>query len=222
MNSPKRLVTPRRLIVAGAILAALLLIVGVGFTALTSGATRGTSAHGSATASPSASPAPSKSAEAIGPFAPGSKPPTAGPRTATEVQADQTAGPTLPPSAKRVPLVSTPFPATASASKKLVAGFPTAIAPKPASTIVNSSVSSSGRILQATVSAKTDDSSDEVIAYYIELFAKIGLAGNQSPSTGGTVSYSFVRGSDTVTLTVTPSKKNGSTYALFGVLNASV
>jgi len=224
MALPEGVVTPRRLIVVGASLAALLLAVGIGFSALTSAERPGTpdsAARGSATPSTSASPTPSSSAGAIGPEAESGTPPSAGPRTATEVLAEQTAAPALPPSAKREPLVSAPLPATASAAKKLVAGFPAAIALKPKSTIVNSSVSSSGNTMQATLSAKTDADGDEVIAYYEKLFAKIGLAGSPVPSTGGTESYSFARGNDSVTLTVTPSKSNGSSYALFGVLNVS-
>jgi len=229
MALPEGLVTPRRLIVVGASLAALLLAVGIGFSALTSAERSGapdSAARGAATPSASASPSPSGgtgagSTETVGPQAAGSTPPTAGPRTATEVLAEQTAAPTLPPSAKREPLVSAPLPPTASASKKLVAGFPAAIALKPKSTIVNSSVSSSGSIMQATLSAKTEASGDEVVAYYEKLFAKIGLAGSPVPSTGGTESYSFARGNDSVTLTVTPSKSNGASYALFGVLNVS-
>jgi len=224
MARPEGLVTPRRLIIVGASLAALLLAVGIGFSALTSAERSGTpdgAARGAATPSASASPAPSSSADAIGPQAGTTTPPAAGPRTATEVLAEQTAAPTLPPSAKREPLVTAPLPPTASAAKKLVAGFPAAIALKPKSTIVNSSVSSSGSIMQATLSAKTDASGDEVVTYYEKLFAKIGLAGSPVPSTGGTESYSFARGNDSITLTVTPSKSNGSSYALFGVLNVS-
>ena len=224
MALPEGLVTPRRLIVVGASLAALLLVIGIGFSALTSAehsSTPDSAARGSATPTTSAGPTPSSSAGAIGPTSGSAMPPTAAPRTATEVLADQTAAPTLPPSAKREPLVSAPLPPTASAAKKLVAGFPAAIALKPKSTIVNSSVSSSGGTMQATLSAKTEADGAEVIAYYEKLFAKIGLAGSPVPSTGGTESYSFARGNDSVTLTVTPSKSNGSSYALFGVLNVS-
>ncbi|MBK4348504.1 hypothetical protein [Lacisediminihabitans changchengi] len=233
MGTPKKLVTPRRLIAVGAVLAAVVLVVGIGFTALSSGMSTGQagkSAHGSAGPSSSNSATDDSAAgadtetgadtEAGAADTTPSPRPTA-PRTATEVEAGGSVSHTLPPSAPSAPLVSLPLPASASALKKLVTGFPVAVLVMPSATIVDSSVSSSGDILQATLSAKTTADSDDVITYYEKQFAKVGLVGSSTPASGGSLSYSFVRGSNSIALTVKPSKSGGSTFTLFGVLNAS-
>ena len=109
----------------------------------------------------------------------------AAPRIATEILAAQKAAPTLPPWAPRGPLLSALQPRSASAQKKLVDGLPTRITVKPSSTGLNPNVSSSGDIVQATLSVLNKTKTDDVIAYYKSQLAKAGLAGSQSPSQGG-------------------------------------
>lgn len=232
MDSSRGAVTPRRLIIAGAVLAAVVLLVGIGFTALTAGGARSTTAATTPSPSASSNVGSTTGTETTGPGAIGTTTDTASgnatpsprptaPRTATEVEAGGSVSHTLPPSEPSAPLVSLPLPTSASALKKLVTGFPAAVFVMPSATIVDSSVSSSGDILQATLSAKTKADGDDVITYYEKEFAKVGLVGSSIPASAGSLSYSFVRGSNSIALTVKPSKSGGSTFTLFGVLNAS-
>ena len=145
----------------------------------------------------------------------------AAPRIATEILAAQKAAPTLPPWAPRGPLLSALQPKSASAQKKLVAGLPTSITVKPSSTGLNPKVSSSGDIVQATLSVLNKTKTDDVIAYYKSQLAKAGLAGSQSPSQGGGIATCpFMRAGDNITLTVSPTTSVGSRYTLFRVWSA--
>lgn len=181
-----------------------------------------------AIASPTPSPIPGLTAAEPGPiivpepFVPAA-PSTDGQRTASEVPkggevsegtAEQRSLPAVPPAA---PLVVGGAPVGASELKSLVAGFPSALALAPGSSIVSSSVTSSGAIMQATLEATTATAAAEVVDFYTDLFAAVQLASSPAESVSGSNAVTFARGTDSVTLTVTPAT-NGSRYSLFGVL----
>jgi hypothetical protein len=149
-----------------------------------------------------------------GPRAPGK-------RTTTEVESKASNPPvTLPPSAPKTAMFTGPVPASASASGKLVKGFPSIIPLAQASTVASSSVASSGTIVQATVVARTTVAFGGVVDFYNKEFAKLGIAPTAVPAVGGSVAYSFTRDNDSITLTVTPAD-GGSRYSVFGVLDAA-
>ncbi|MEO6309302.1 MAG: hypothetical protein ABIO33_01280 [Leifsonia sp.] len=126
----------------------------------------------------------------------------------------------LPSSTPLPDLITSPLPATASATGKIVHGFPTDLIPTaPHSTVVSSSVASEGPHLQAALTAKSTLSTTEVLAYYRTAFAPFGLLDSPAPAAGGSSALIFTRGTDSVTLTVT-GVSGGSRYIVFGALTA--
>lgn len=160
---------------------------------------------------------------------PGTGPPTDEPSPGsnpvpTEVQPrDETlaAGPTtLPPSEPLPDPVSLPFPDTASATGKLVKGFPTRTIPQaPDSTIENSSVAAEGGRLQVTLSAESSLDVADVLDFYRTELAKVGMYDTPAPALSGTSALMFARGDHTVTLSAT-AVKGGCRYAILGTFTA--
>jgi hypothetical protein len=142
------------------------------------------------------------------------------PRTTSEVPNPQ-AKPTpdvLP--LKPVKRLLTALPSAASARGSLVKGFPAAVPLAPSSKVVSSSVSVNEKTVQAALDAETSTKPAQVVAYYEKLFAKAGLPGTENAAGPDSRSLSFVRGTDSVTLTVTATK-SGARYSLFGVLRVA-
>jgi hypothetical protein len=156
----------------------------------------------------------------VQPFAaPGPRVP--GKRTATEVENQASAAPvTLPPTTQKTAMFTGPVPTSASASGRLVTGFPSVIPLAQASTVASSSVASSGTIVQATLVARTTVASAGVVDFYNQQFAKFGIVPTAVPAADGSIAFSFSRDNDNVTLTVTPAV-GGSRYSVFGVLDAA-
>ncbi|MDQ1553092.1 MAG: hypothetical protein QOK46_170 [Microbacteriaceae bacterium] len=173
-------------------------------------------------ASPSAAPRSDGTAPpSVVPFAaPGPRAP--GKRTTTEVENNGGSDPVrLPPSEPRVAMFTGPVPKSASASGRLVTGFPSVIPLAHASTVASSSVASSGTIVQATLVARTTVAFGGVVDFYNKQFAKFGIAPIAVPAAAGSTAFAFTRDDDNVTLTVTPTGDGGSRYSVFGVLNAA-
>jgi hypothetical protein len=138
---------------------------------------------------------------------------------ATE-QLGAVAGAALPSPSQLPALITLPLPKPASAVGKLVAGFPAAIPVVKGSTILDSSLSSIGDVLQATLVAKTSLSPAAVLSTYQSEFARMGLQASPLPTVGGSTAFGFTRESNSVTLTVTPTG-GGTKYTLLGVLRPS-
>ena len=217
MTEISRVETPRRLILLGLALSVALVIA-----AMTASLLPGAPMAG---AGESASPSPAFTGvlKPIGhgiasTKAPSNTVPTTagpvGPRTTTEVQQGAAPVATLPPSTVAGPLVSGPLPASATSTGALVAGFPPGIPLPSGNTIATSSVSSNGNRLQATLSAKTTIDPAELVNWFSQQFAKLGLPGSPAPAVGGSIAYAFARGDDSITLTVTPAKSGGSGFTL--------
>lgn len=143
-----------------------------------------------------------------------------GPRTSTEVLPPGQVNVTLPPSKPRSALVSLPLPPAANSLGEVVDGFPTDVMPGiPDSLVGSSSVATQGDRLQATLEAKTTLGTDDVLAFYRQHFAPLGLLESPTTSTKRASTLSFARDDDSVTLSVT-AVAGGSSYVLFGVFTA--
>lgn len=148
-------------------------------------------------------------------------PPTAGKRYTTEViPAKPTTAPALPPTTGLPRLIAAPLPATASATGKLVAGFPGALPPAPGSTITSSSVASQGGHLQLTLVATAGRAASDIVAFYRAALAKYGMYDAPVPAAAGRTVVAFARGADSVTVTATPGS-GGTSYVLYGAFSAA-
>jgi hypothetical protein len=169
------------------------------------------------TALPAPTPQPATEAD------PGTGPGTsadAEPRTTTEVLPAEPEVLALPPSQPLAALVTPPFPATASSLGQVATGFPSDVLPGiPDSLIDSSSVAVQDQRMQATLAARTTLESEEVLAFYRQHFAPLGLLESPITASGQSETVSFARGDDSVTLAVT-DVTDGSTYILFGTFVA--
>ncbi|RDV43399.1 hypothetical protein DOE76_18070 [Leifsonia sp. ku-ls] len=147
----------------------------------------------------------------------GNTPPAAGKRYTTEVQpAAPAATPALPKSAALPYPIAAPLPKTASASGKLVDGYPAKVIPQvPGSKVGTSSVASEDTHLQVTLDASTDQKVNDIVAFYRSKLAAYGMYDAAAPAVAGATSVQFARDGNSVTLTVTPGDK-GTSYVLFG------
>ncbi|WP_146070253.1 hypothetical protein [Arthrobacter sp. GMC3] len=126
----------------------------------------------------------------------------------------------LPTSAPQTALVSEPLPASADAVGKLAAGYPeAALPPMDGSKLTSSSVSPQGTILQTSLVASTASEPLAVKAYYQAHFAPLGFGTADAPASAGSTATWFTRGSDKITLTITPVQ-GGASYIVYGVLHA--
>ncbi|POH68358.1 hypothetical protein C3B59_06615 [Cryobacterium zongtaii] len=143
-----------------------------------------------------------------------------GPRTSTEVLPPGQVDVTLPPSKPRSALVSLPLPPAVNSLGEVVDGFPTDVMPGiPNSLVDNSSVATQGDRLQAAFEARTTLGTDDVLAFYRNHFAPLGLLETPVTTTKRGTTLSFARDDDSVTLSVT-AVAGGSGYVLFGVFTA--
>lgn len=234
MNQPNPHPSPRRFVVVGLVVAGVVAAVAVTYSVLPLPASTPIPGVAAPTAGPGdASSGPQTPAQTPTPTQPGTdreRPQTpvpfvpaplpVGPRTTTEVEANPQSDPTQPQSKPLPPLMTGDLPADAAAMQKIVAGFPAVIPIAEQSTIVASSVSSSGNRVQATLEATTTQSPARVTEYYRAAFAALSLPGASAPSTGGSSGTVFSRGADSVTLTVTPDG-DGARYSLFGAINVA-
>lgn len=145
--------------------------------------------------------------------------PGATPTTGSEVQPpDPSASPSdrLPPPPAPTPLVDAPLPPSASASGKLVDGFPTDVmGPARVSDVLQSAIATEGDTMQVTLVARTDAKPDEVREHYRALWSGLGLAG----ASGADVAYSDALSS--ITLAFSPGSGTGTLYTVYGVFRTS-
>ncbi len=133
-----------------------------------------------------------------------------------EVNGGQSAGP-LPGLPSASPRARVRVPAHAAAARgRLVDGYPRRLVPVPHGTrITSSSVSPSGRRLQATVVATYGGSRHSLVRFYRRALSRAGMPGAESPALRGATSYSFSDGRSAVTLTVAPRQARGLPFTLF-------
>lgn len=147
--------------------------------------------------------------------------PTAGKRYSTEVMpANPQATPALPPSTPLPYPVSGPLPASASASGRLVAGFPAAVLPQaPDSRIASSSIATQAPRLQVALEAHTGQGVAELLAFYRTALAQYGMYDSPAPAAAGSTAVTFSRDGDSVTVTATP-ETTGTSYVIYGAFTA--
>jgi len=143
------------------------------------------------------------------------------PRTTSEVPNPQVKpAPEVLPLKPEKRLLTGTLPKSASARGALVKGFPSVVPLAAGSKVLSSSVSVSNKTVQAALEADSTSTPAQIVAFYEKLFAKAGLPATENTAAADARSVSFVRGTDSVTLTVSPTKA-GSRYSLFGVLRAA-
>jgi hypothetical protein len=118
------------------------------------------------------------------------------------------------------PLVTAPFPRAASARGRLVARFPAFLRPTRATTVGTSSISPSGSRLQATLTATTSLTPEQVLVAYRTRLGGRGLTELTAPATTPrSGAAAFQRGRSVVTITATPDGTRTS-YAVQATLHA--
>lgn len=119
------------------------------------------------------------------------------------------------------PLLSRPLPAGARANGSVVAGFPEFLRPVGNGAVVSSSLSPSGDKLQVALVATTGQRPDEVALRLREQLSQRSMRETQRApaSAPGTETFTFTRGSSSVTVTVS-REGNETTYTVFGTLTA--
>jgi len=150
--------------------------------------------------------------------------PTASERPGAESRMDSEAPPpppdasdTLPLVASAAPLITAPFPDSASTSGALVDGFPAeAIGPLPNADIVESAIVSGPDAMQATLVARTDSPGADVIEQLRQRWASLGLT-QQSASSAGDLAFEGAY--ETFTLSLQPSSGTGTVYVISAVFH---
>ncbi|WP_284987109.1 hypothetical protein [Arthrobacter sp. fls2-241-R2A-172] len=230
----------RRLVIAGICLALLVAAVAVIFDQM-AGRTASTTAQDSSASRPAPSSsgqgqsAPAGATPGGGTPASGSPSPGqagAGPETGgdgqstakpLEVLPPVTASPSgLPEPSAPAPLISGALPAPGTAAGKVVDGWPVDILTLPAGTTIGStSVSTSGNALQVAADGIVAKPQSEVLGSFSQSLVSHGFWSEQAPAADGAVASRFVRGSDTVTVSVTTTGTGASRFQLLGTLHTT-
>lgn len=176
-------------------------------------------ASGSASAPPSGSPTSGSSAS--GPADGGGD----GGTTAKplEVLPPVTSTPTgLPEPSAPAPLITGPLTKSGTAKGSLVEGWPSSVVAMPAGTTVGStSISTSGNVLQLTADGIVGTSQQDVLAAFRQSLVPQGFWSEDAPAPDGAVAARFVRGTDTVTVSVSVTGTGVSRFQLLGSLHTT-
>ncbi|MEO3942704.1 hypothetical protein V3C41_16650 [Paenarthrobacter nicotinovorans] len=138
-----------------------------------------------------------------------------------EVLPPVTATPTgLPAPSAPAPLITGALPQPGSVSGELVDGWPGDVVTLPSGTTIGStSVSTSGDILQLTADGIVDKPRAEVLDSFRQSLVSRGFWSEEAPAADGSVAARFVRGTDTVTVSVSTTGTGGSRFQLLGSLH---
>ena len=120
-------------------------------------------------------------------------------------------------------LLSLPLPEPDAAEGRLVGSFPQDLVPPvPASTVLSSSVASSGNTLQAGLRAAADPAA--VLEFYDRHFAALGFQPGALNTAGGATTAVFSYGRSSVTVSTAPETAPGTgpEYSVFAVLRAGL
>ncbi|WP_159702296.1 hypothetical protein [Arthrobacter sp. 18067] len=140
-----------------------------------------------------------------------------------EVLPPVTATPTgLPEPTTPEPLITGALPAPGSADGVLVDGWPDGVLSLPSGTTIGStSVSTSGNILQLTADGIIAKPRAEVLDSFRQSLVSHGFWSEEAPATDGAVAARFVRGTDTVTVSVSTTGTGSSRFQLLGSLHTT-
>ncbi|QHF22816.1 hypothetical protein GTU73_01550 [Rathayibacter sp. VKM Ac-2804] len=128
----------------------------------------------------------------------------------------------LPDSTPRAALVSLPLPAAASATRALVAGYPTAVvAPLRDSIVASSSVEPAGDALRSGLTATVALDAEQIVESYRRSLAAQGFTSAAVDAPADGAAMVFTAGEDSVSLSVTPTGTPRMSYSLITVLHPS-
>lgn len=124
---------------------------------------------------------------------------------------------TLPKSVERVPALTGKAPSNGTAKGKLVAGFPSKALPIPdGARIVDSSVSTQNRNVQAAVNLRTGMSPEKVMSFYESQASKKGWLATRGTTVDGAATITLGYGKDNVVATARTAGTGATTVAVFG------
>ncbi|MFJ4268197.1 hypothetical protein ACIPY1_16710 [Paenarthrobacter nicotinovorans] len=142
---------------------------------------------------------------------------------ALEVLPPVTATPTgLPEPTPPAPLITGALPEPGTASGQVVDGWPAGVLTLPAGTTIGStSVSTSGNVLQVAADGIVDKPRAEVLGSFRDSLVSHGFWTEDAPAGEGAMAARFVRGTDTVTVSVSTTGTGSSRFQLLGSLHTS-
>ena len=142
---------------------------------------------------------------------------------ALEVLPPVTATPTgLPQPTAPAPLITGALPAPGTAAGEVVDGWPAGVLSLPAGTTIGStSVSTSGNTLQVAADGIVDKPRAEVLGYFRDSLVTHGFWTEDAPAADGAMAARFVRGTDTVTVSVSSTGTGSSRFQLLGSLHTT-
>ncbi|MFW0772185.1 hypothetical protein ACLRGI_03350 [Paenarthrobacter nitroguajacolicus] len=147
-----------------------------------------------------------------------------GPSTAKplEVLPPVAATPTgLPEPSAPAPLIST-LPEPGRATGEVVEGWPAGVLTLPEGTTIGStSVSTSGDVLQVAADGIVSKSQADVLAFFRQSMVSHGFWSEAAPAADGALAERFVRGTDTITVSVSTTGTGNSRFQLLGSLHTA-
>lgn len=224
--------TARRLVIVGLCLALVIAVAAVVFDQLarqgsTASPAPSTSTSSAAGADPSASAAapgsgsPTSNASEPNPTYGAAEQPSG--TKPLEVLPPVTATPTgLPAPTEPAPLLTGAPPAPGTAQGEVVDGWPADILTLPKGTTVGStSISTSGDIVQLTADGIVGASQSDVLADFRQTLVGRGFWFEDAPAPDGSLAQRFVRGGDTVTVSVSTTGTGSSRFQLLGSIRTA-
>ncbi|WP_166674023.1 hypothetical protein [Rathayibacter sp. PhB151] len=183
----------------------------------------GTNSSSGTTSSPGVSATPgASSAATVTPQDPSNPAAVADPSAPLEVSGPAPVDTGLPDSTPRAALVSLPLPAAASATRALVAGYPSAVvAPLPDSIVASSSVEPAGDALRSGLTATVALDAEQIVESYRRSLAAQGFTSAAVDAPADGAAMVFTAGEDSVSLSVTPTGTPRMSYSLIAVLHPS-
>lgn len=118
-------------------------------------------------------------------------------------------------------MVHSPLPGVASAVGAVVAGFPSTFVPIPdGATVVITTVTSEGSIMQAGLEAKSTATVDEIVAFYRHALDAQGFTASPAAALGPGQAWHFLRDGEGVALTVRTASDGGTSFSVAGTFVA--
>lgn len=196
--------------------------ISAGATGSAGSSSPGTPSSGT-TSSPGAAATPgATSAATVTPQDPSNPAAAADPSAPLEVSGPAPVDTGLPDSTPRAALVSLPLPAAASATRALVAGYPSAVvAPLPDSVVASSSVEPAGDALRSGLTATVALDAEQIVESYRRSLAAQGFTSAAVDAPADGAAMVFTAGEDSVSLSVTPTGTPRMSYSLIAVLHPS-
>ena len=118
-------------------------------------------------------------------------------------------------------MVHSPLSGVASAVGAVVAGFPSTFVPIPdGATVVITTVTSEGSIMQAGLEAKSTATVDEIVAFYRHDLDAQGFTASPAAALGPGQAWHFLRDGEGVALTVRTASDGGTSFSVAGTFVA--